>query len=266
MFDRSLSEANLRAKRVVVFVAHPGHELRIYRLLEIAKPVVHVLTDGSGSQAASRIHSTTHLLEKTGSRAGSVYGRFADKDIYAMMLSHDYDGFRVLVDEYVESLRAADAEVVVADMMEGYNSSHDICRILVEAAVNICRRRYGMQIANYDFPLMGLPGRYAAEADVVTLNLDDAAFDRKLEAADQYPELRHEVDAAISQLGRAPFQLEVLRPVSSEHGHEWTEAERPYYETYGEKQVEAGIYKYVIRYSEHIKPIADALMPQPASV
>jgi hypothetical protein len=33
----------------------------------------------------------------------------------------------------------------------------------------------------------------------------------------------------------------------------------PFYERYGEQQVAAGLYTYVIRHREHLKPLADAL-------
>ncbi len=265
MKNASFDASCLNGKRVVVFVAHPGHELRLYHLLELTKPVVHVLTDGSGSRASNRTPSTTKILEATGSRQGSVYGRFPDTEVYRMMLEGDVNACRALVDEFADSIRDERAEVLIGDMMEGYNSSHDLCRIMIGAAVAKCRSEYSMNIENFDFPLMGLPGRYADVSGAVKIALDDEAFERKLDAANHYPELRHEVDAAIAQIGKAPFQVEVVRPIADTEGLEWPEAEPPYYETYGEKQVAAGIYKHVIRYREHVQPLARAVSRQPVA-
>jgi hypothetical protein len=67
-------------------VAHPGHELRVHRWLEIARPLVFVITDGSGS-GRSRIRSTTDLL----ATAGSIMGAFTDQEINRLMLNGDVD-------------------------------------------------------------------------------------------------------------------------------------------------------------------------------
>lgn len=64
-----------------LIVAHPGHELRLYRWLEIARPLVFVMTDGSGS-GRSRIASTIEILDSIGCAAGSVMGAFTDREIY----------------------------------------------------------------------------------------------------------------------------------------------------------------------------------------
>lgn len=256
--SKTLSGESIAQKRVVAFVAHPGHELRIFRAMELAKPVLHVLTDGSGSTGVARTDSTTRILEATGARPGSVYGRYRDADVYAAVLGADTAFFETLVNEYAESIFAEEAEVVIGDMQEGYNSSHDICRIMIGAAVARCREK-GLDIENLDFPLMGLPGRYGSAEGALRIDLSDEDFAKKLRAAENYPELKREVDAAIGQVGTEPFKMEVLRPVADQEGLNWPGDEPPYYETYGEKQVAAGHYKHVIRYKEHIQPIAQAL-------
>jgi len=51
---------------VALIIAHPGHELRVHHWLEKTRPLVFVLTDGSGRTAQSRLHSTTRILERAG--------------------------------------------------------------------------------------------------------------------------------------------------------------------------------------------------------
>ncbi|HUE39393.1 MAG TPA: hypothetical protein VMR29_07805 [Candidatus Binatia bacterium] len=40
-------------------VAHPGHELRVHHWMERVRPVVCVLTNGSGASGCSRIRYVT---------------------------------------------------------------------------------------------------------------------------------------------------------------------------------------------------------------
>jgi hypothetical protein len=43
-------------------IAHPGHELRVHHWIERTRPLVFVLTDGSGHTGVSRLASTTAVL------------------------------------------------------------------------------------------------------------------------------------------------------------------------------------------------------------
>jgi len=63
------------------------------------RPLVFVLTDGSGRTAQSRLHSTTRILERAGATPGPVYGRFSDAAIYAAMLSGQPEVFLSLLEE-----------------------------------------------------------------------------------------------------------------------------------------------------------------------
>ncbi len=245
----------------MLIVAHPGHELRIFGWLERARPVVCVLTDGSGSGDEARIESTTRMLHRTSSTPGAVFGPLTDRAIYAAMLRGDVDLFRGLADDLAEVLATHGADCVVGDAVEGYNPSHDVCRLVIDAAVRMVATRRGAAIPSYDFLLVGAPGQCpeSMRASAYFLPLDDAALARKLDAADDYPELAAEVRTALGRFGAEPFRTECLRPVDPAARHGWTEGEKPYYEQYGEERVAAGVYQYVLRYREHVLPIADAL-------
>ena len=77
------------ARPAALVVAHPGHEISLHGWLERVKPVVFVLTDGSGQRGVSRLSSTTRVLERAGARRGPVYGRFTDGRIYDALLAGD---------------------------------------------------------------------------------------------------------------------------------------------------------------------------------
>src|SRR5216684_7212977 len=78
---------DLTATRSALIVAHPGHELRAHGWLELAKPTVFVLTDGSGRTARSRLGSTRDVLTAAGAKPAGIYRRFTDADVYGMIPS-----------------------------------------------------------------------------------------------------------------------------------------------------------------------------------
>ncbi len=74
-------------------VSHPGHELRVFHWLETRKPLVLVLTDGSGSMNQPRLESTIALLKTVRARPGKIFGDFADADLYSAILNRKEKSF-----------------------------------------------------------------------------------------------------------------------------------------------------------------------------
>lgn len=251
---------DLRQRRAALIIAHPGHELRVHRWLELARPLVFVLTDGSGHTGRSRLASTTAVLERTGAKPGPVYGRLTDRSLYRAILGGDVDLFSSLADEISLALDAAGVDYVVGDAVEGFNPGHDVCRLLLNAALLRLDPRGGRP-GNFEFLLEGPPQECPPEdrSEAILLELDDDPLRRKLEAARSYPELAGEVEKAFAVHGWKPFRVECLRPVryGLEIGDRFPHP--PYYESYGEKQVAAGIYREVIRFREHLAPLAASL-------
>jgi hypothetical protein len=252
----------LANKTAALIVGHPGHELRVYRWLELAQPTVYVLTDGSGHTGRSRLPSTRNVLDAAGATAGAFFGGFSDADVYAAMLAGDRAWLCRVVHTLADALLRTEVDYVVADALEGFNPSHDLCRFLVNAAVALAQKSGGRPLRNYDFLLEGSPSACPEHlrADAVTLELTDEDLARKLAAARGYPELRDETDVALARFGASAFRTECLRPViDARQGLETMEQEPPYYERYGERQVAAGHYDHVIRYRAHIQPLMQAL-------
>ena len=247
--------------RPVLVIAHPGHELRILGWLERARPLVCVLTDGSGSQGEARVASTSAVLAQTSSRAGPLYGRLSDREIYAAILNRNAGYFLGLADELADSLVAESADYVVSDAIEGFNPSHDVCRLITDASVRIARRRSGRAIPAFDFLLEGPPDTCPPDRrdDAIWVRLDDAALSRKLAMAHSYSELRSEIERTLATYGSAPFKTECLCPADTDDRRQWNAAEVPYYERYGAQRVAAGVYESVVRFREHMQPIAEAL-------
>jgi hypothetical protein len=245
-------------QRAILVIAHPGHELRVHGWLEATAPSVWILTDGSGHTGRSRIDSTTRVLEPTGAVPGLVYGFMTDADLYDTVLNFNYRPFMNLVDQLAAAILHAQVDCIAGDAEEGYNPGHDTCRLIINAAVKLVKRKSREPIRNYDFTLVGPPDQCPEELRDYSLwlNLDDEAFARKLSAARNYPELQAEVETALN--GASQFRVECLRPVNSLATSSF-EDEPPYYELYGEKQVKSGYYRQVLRYREHMLPLARAL-------
>ena len=244
----------------MLVVGHPGHELRVYGWMSGARPVVHVLTDGSGSDGQARIDSTTALLDSVGAVRGSIYGRMSDRGIYSAILSGDHARFIALVEELAAALIRDEVDMVVGDAVEGFNPSHDVCRYVINAAVRMARAA-GRAIDCYAFPLEAAPDfcPEPVRERSLRLRLDDAILERKLDAAHAYPELRSEVEHALRHFGSEPFRTECLWPVDLMDPYGWDPDCIPYYESYGARRVATGAYTHVVTFRQHVRPLADAL-------
>jgi hypothetical protein len=244
-------------QKSALIVAHPGHQLRVHRWLERARPTTFVLTQGDGAAGASRLLSTTAVLSRAGAQIGCVYGELKDREIYAAILERRHDQFVRIVDRLAGALIASDIDSVVCDAEEGYNPSHDACRYVANAAAALAAPAARHDIEGFDFPLVGAPDSCAADlrSRAIWLRLDQEALARKLAAAANYLELKHEVDAALAAVGEQAFATECLRPWTTLAGHDGI---RPFYEKYGESQVASGVYTDLIRL-DHLLSLRDAL-------
>jgi len=247
-------------RRAALVIAHPGHELRVYRWLELARPVVYVLTDGSGHTGRSRLAATSQLLLRTGARPGPIYGRLSDRELYRALLAGEVELFAALAEELAESLLREEIGLVAGDAVEGFNPSHDVCRLLLNAAVAGLAAR-GVPLDNRDFLLDGAPGGFSVEEREASqrIDLDAAALARKLSAARAYPGLAGELESALAQHGEGAFRTEWLRPVSYGFAIGDRCADPPFYEIHGERRVAEGVYREVLRYRAHVLPVAERL-------
>jgi hypothetical protein len=223
--------------------------------------VTFVLTDGSGHTDHSRLASTTAVLERAGASCGAIYGAMSDRQLYRAILAGERDVFTTAVDELASALLQAGVAYVVGDAVEGVNPGHDVCRLLLNAALSRIEQRTGRRLKNMEYPVEGPPDECPAEdrADAIFLTLDDEAFTRKMEAARAYPEMAAEMERVLEIYTTEVFRVECLRPVryGLDVGHRF---QHPcIYERYGEKQVAAGIYGEVLRFREHIAPLAVCL-------
>lgn len=233
--------------RWALVIAHPGHELRAFHFLECARPLVAVLSDGSGAHGASRLDHTTRLLEEAGATPSRVYGSFTDRELYEYLMA--CDGSRCLETAYrlSESFDEHGITAVLTDAAEGYNPAHDVCRSIAEAAVRLRGPRAPLL---FELDLVGHPD---GGGSGIRLRLDDRAFARKLDAARRYTALTSEAGAAFEQHGVDAFRTEFLRRsvATVPRPPDYT----PYYERVGEERVRQGRYRSALRYRDHVRPV-----------
>ena len=195
-----------KSARAALVVAHPSHELRVHGWLEKTRPYVCILTDGGGRSGEPRLARTSEVLARVGATQGAIFGRLGDLEVYSAILNGNSELFAALAEELAQAFVDEQIEYVVGDATEGYSVAHDICRVMIDAAVDLAERRHGHRVANFDFLVVGPPDECPAELrnDSIRIELDDQTFGRKVMAALSYsPKLAVDVEAA---LAGAPFQ------------------------------------------------------------
>jgi hypothetical protein len=233
-------------------IAHPGHELRVFHFLERARPIVSILTDGSGFHGAPRLHDTTALLGTCGATREQVYGCLTDTEAYSRLMAGDDASFVEIARRLSRSFDEHGVTAVLTDAAEGYNPVHDLCRVIAETAARLCRVRTPLL---FEVDLVGHPD---GNGPGIRLHLDDEAFVRKLNAVNRYAALTTEAAAAFDRHGADAFRVEFLRQSATDVLP--SKDHVPYYEVVGQERVREGRYASVLRYSTHVRPVLAALL------
>jgi hypothetical protein len=233
-------------------VAHPGHELRLHHWLELARPMVFVLTDGSGSGQA-RIDSTIGIIAATGAKPGAVMGAFTDREIYRLMLLGEVEPIVTTTLELAGELVARGIRTVVTDAFEWYNPTHDLCAVVASLAAERAAHLSGRNIALCEYAVTESP-----RDGGILFQLDDEALGRKLAAAHSSATLVREVESLIAKIGLDALRREVLHPVDTALAS-LRPPSKPFYEIYGETRVASGQYHSVIRWDTHLRPFVERL-------
>ncbi|HEX7828713.1 MAG TPA: hypothetical protein VF787_03620 [Thermoanaerobaculia bacterium] len=259
-----------------LIVAHPGHELMVHGWVEETRPRVAIITDGSGRTGVSRIGSSERILNAAHAASGNVWGVMSDPAFYQKILDGEVDSFTTLARQLGDELTESKPPYVAGDAREGFNPTHDVCRMMIDAAVRIARRN-GAEVGNYAFFLFA-PHTKAPRDGAICKTLTSDEMQRKVTAATSYPELASEVEAVFTGTSRNLFaqhpDLAAMIGASYDGISEQALAfeclvpadrlpnsndEKPFYELYGERHVAAGTYARAIRYREHVQPIEHAL-------
>ena len=235
----------------VLILAHPGHELRIHHWLELAKPRVYLLTDGSGGRETSRTAYSRHIVEAAGATPGAVFGEIPDAAWYQALLAGDNAFFLDVFAKVSADLDGAWDVQVVSDAVDGYNPVHDLAFVF-GSAVNMMLRRTSnghRQLCSAAVP--NVPGSVQVE-----IELDPPARARKKAAIEGYAPL---ADEARLILARDPDCLNRERLISQDP--DWT-APTPEWERIGQDRVTKGLYDRCITYRDNVEPVVRLLMTE----
>jgi hypothetical protein len=244
--------------RTALVVSHPAHELLVHGWMTATRPRVHVLTDGSGRAGAPRLDYTTRVLAGAGATPGEIYGRLSDRAMYDAILRGDRGTFTDLAHELARSFLRDGIDYVVGDALEHSVLAHDVGHMLLGTAVELANRRRHRPILAFEFVLMSSrePCAQRRCRAAWRLALDADAFRRKRAATERYAPILSEVDEVVAREGLDSFRVECLHPSTAMLE---PPRDRPLYETYGEALVANGVYERLIRYDEHVRPLALAL-------
>lgn len=242
----------------LLLIAHPGHELRALQWVAQTRPQVVMLTHGDGSIGQPRLADSRAVLERLGVAVRDDWlPAVSDQVIYQALLGRTSPPWSGWLDTLFESCWAAGVDTVVADEAEGYNPTHDLCRVLANRLANRLARA-GRPVLNLELPLVGHPCDPQRHADVrVQLQLTPAQTTWKLDQMRDYarrcsPILEAEVQKMIDDFGAQAFATECLYDAARtpyEDGQ--CPAETPHFERVGEARHAAGVYRDVIR-SSHL--------------
>ncbi|HUJ13157.1 MAG TPA: hypothetical protein VL284_05130 [Thermoanaerobaculia bacterium] len=239
---------------VQLLVAHPGHELLLHGWIGLVKPVVHVVTDGSGHTGEGRLEMTAEFVRACGARAGAIFGALSDRAAYQMILACNTTLLLWLVTKLAAAI-AYRPDLIVVDAVEGYNPVHDLCRMIAGAAIEMA----GVDTKLYEYAVVDRPDAFDSNSgDVIAIDLDDAEHARKIGRARRAAGRVPDIDELLARHGAAAYRSERLRRVV-----DWWRIDDggalPLYERLGEQRVAAKRYHSVIRRDDHMIPLRDSL-------
>jgi hypothetical protein len=246
--------SNLEATTAII-VAHPGHELLLHHWLEIDRPIVFALTDGSGGHGDDRRAMSSRIIESAGASVGPVFGLAPDKHWYAAILAGEYTLFNKASRLIAAACRNAGVKRIVTDSVEFYNPMHDLCNAVAVGIVRSLRGGGATDVELFDYAIEypDLRNRRAA----MELSLTDEALRRKQSAIASYMPLAAEAD----RHARAFRNHASERLYALDEGDEWPLqlAQEPFYEQFGRRRISDGVYRQLITYHAPVRPMAVAL-------
>lgn len=249
----------------LLLIAHPGHELRVLQWVAQTRPQVVTLTHGDGSIGQPRLADSVALLGPLGVSVRSDWlEAVSDQQMYQAMLGRIDSPLPAWLDRLFDACWTAGVHTVVADEVEGYNPSHDVCRVLANHLAARLRQA-GRPVLSLGLPLVGHPCDPLRQPDArVVVHLTAAQTGWKLSQMRDYarrcsPVLEAEVQKMIDDYGSAAFATECLYEAARtpyEDGR--CPDQKPYFEVAGEARQAAGVYRDVIR-SAHLLRLVESL-------
>jgi ABC-type dipeptide/oligopeptide/nickel transport system ATPase component len=244
---------------ILLFVGHPGHELLAHKFLMKYEPVTVFLTDGSGNSNNPRIEQSIHLLESKNLTVKRPFKPLSDREIYDLLLAKKFEPFIKIKENLKSLINEENVEMIVGDAIEGFNPTHDVCRYITNCIVSESNKK--RELRNYDFfqDNVKLNIDHPRGVDDIVLELDKKDLELKLDTCNNYPQIKYEVDKFSQVFGNEFFTTEYFRSVTDTSIIKTWDTEIPFYESFGRKRIAEGVYKKLITFEDHVKPLAEFL-------
>jgi len=234
----------------ILILAHPGHELRIHHWLEMNKPTVYLLTDGSGGQMASRVHFSKDLIDRCGARSGAVFGEISDKDWYASIMAGKNDLLVKTIQTIIDDAPKNYPIQIVADALDGYNPMHDMAWFIGKIVHHQIKQKATA------FPFLASAATTNVQGSVeLSIQLNTEARARKISAVESYMPLAEEARRILEQ---DPLAFDEEKLISQ--SFDWQAKYDPLWEKIGRQRVNDGIYSDCLTFQQHVKPLVKDLI------
>ncbi|TMV03163.1 hypothetical protein [Brucella haematophila] len=231
--------------RNILILAHPGHELRIHHWLELHRPTVYLLTDGSGGKLSSRTHYSRAVIENAGGLPGAVFGTITDKAWYSAILGGQSALFTTMLNAILDDIPLDRPVEIISDALDGYNPMHD----MAWAFGKMVQHRLVASAISARHLCSAATTNVTGKTEVV-LQLDSAARSRKIAAVEKYTPLAEEAQRILA-CDPTAFDQETLLS----QDFDWQNDYSPHWEAVGQSRVQSGLYSECITYDGHIRPI-----------
>ncbi len=212
-----------------------------------------------------RLPHTQAVVEQSGANwSPDVIPAVSDTALYSALMENRVELFRKWCDALTMHVLEHGVERIVADQEEGFNPSHDLCRLLANTAAERAARA-GHPVASFEFPSLGHPGPAArTEGGCWITELSSAELQAKVNALRSYAArsggvLAQEVEDLLAAHGEQAYARECLFPARpTRYETRAGSADKPQFEVLGEERVARGVYRHVLR-ATHLQSVADAL-------
>ena len=251
-------------KKAALIIGHPGHELKAFKFIKDFKPDVFIITDGSGANNVSRMGNSIKIIESLGARLIKLFEPLSDREIYTFIKEGNISEISKIKEILSEKIINENYDLIIGDALEGFNPTHDLCRYIINSIVKEYQIKLNREISNYSFDLDKAPNDSPlitkSDSSKISFELNELELEQKYNVAIEYPELKFEVEKVLQLYGKEAFKLEFYTKISDPHILKNWDESSPKYEKYGKERVKDGLYKEVIEFEKHMRPIAQSLL------
>ncbi|CAL1125474.1 unnamed protein product [Cladocopium goreaui] len=240
--------------------AHGNHELFAAGLIQLYQPEILYLTCSSDSENDWIEAQVRTSLQSLGFEGCVTFLPVTEQEIYRRMLARDISWFAELRDRVGTWLSQLRPEVVFTDAFEWYNSVHDLCPLLVDAAIDSYKiswlrvpRRYDLPLAFQTTSAQRISGSDTPDFFILKHILTAEQSRRKRELVQHLTQVDASVQDATSTWKQERYEREFYRSVPLGRDYRTAPLRDAWktYDDHGLDNVRRGRYQEAILFHEH---------------